>query len=525
MFKVIVADDEDRIVRLIGALIDWPALDLEIVSTAYNGIQALEQVQLHSPHILITDIRMPGCDGLELISRAKALQPELEIIIISGYAHFPYAQTAMKHGVSDYLLKPINKNDLMQTLEKLKHKIQERQTLEDDVRQLIAKDQTSKNRMRRQLADHLLAGNVITEDILKEQYNFTITADGLQAFCLQLDYKTLSDEAIAVIFEKASNIFNANLQRICGDLVLNPGQQCLYGLLNFPMKNKGDVKRILRDCLNQMVSQKAILGGVEFTIALGFATKEVDQLSDSLRNAISISMERIVTKTERLLDVLPSETELHDEHLMERYARQITSALETFDHQEAILAAQFLQDFALHCNHIRGLEVLELIHSASTVFVMQANLKNQGEVLAEFKRQCQGCGSIQSLFSALEQLQRTIMESQESQRENEALRPIRLAKQYMQTHYNEPITLEQVSDIVGLSPTYFSTLFKKETGEGFAKYLISIRVERAKVLLRESNLSVSAICKEVGYNDIKHFNQTFEKVCQVKPSIYRKLYG
>ena len=102
---------------------------------------------------------------------------------------------------------------------------------------------------------------------------------------------------------------------------------------------------------------------------------------------------------------------------------------------------------------------------------------------------------------------------------------IRKAKQYIQEHYSEPITQEEVSSAVGLSPAYFSVLFKKTEGEGFARYLINVRMEQAKILLRESNSPVSEICRLVGYNDVKHFTHTFEKAAGVKPAVYRKLYG
>ena len=110
MIRVIIADDEKLICRLVQALADWDSLGMEVAGTAENGLEALQLVEALEPDILITDIRMPGCDGLELIRRAKELRPRnLKLWIISGYAHFEYAQSAIQFGVGNYLLKPIKK--------------------------------------------------------------------------------------------------------------------------------------------------------------------------------------------------------------------------------------------------------------------------------------------------------------------------------------------------------------------------------------------------------------------------------
>ena len=106
-----------------------------------------------------------------------------------------------------------------------------------------------------------------------------------------------------------------------------------------------------------------------------------------------------------------------------------------------------------------------------------------------------------------------------------ATRPIRVARQYVQQHYHEPITLEQVCEATGFSVSYFSALFKKETGEGFVKYLTRVRISHAKELLQQTNLPVAEICARVGYNDIKHFTQMFKKETNLSPAQYRKLYG
>ena len=127
--------------------------------------------------------------------------------------------------------------------------------------------------------------------------------------------------------------------------------------------------------------------------------------------------------------------------------------------------------------------------------------------------------------SCLGDFQKKYIQEQAERYETDTIRPVRKAKEYIQNHFSDPLTLEEVSEIVGLSTAYFSALFKKTEGEGFAKYLINVRMEQAKLLLRESNLPVTEICRRVGYNDPKHFTHTFEKAAGVKPSTYRKLYG
>ena len=130
MLRVVLADDENKVILLMQKLIDWEALGYEIAGTANDGLRALELVREKQPHLLITDVRMPGCDGIELIQRAKALQPKLHFIVISGYRKFEYAQNALKYGVEDYLLKPLKQEELTGILLRLKEKMGQEAALE-----------------------------------------------------------------------------------------------------------------------------------------------------------------------------------------------------------------------------------------------------------------------------------------------------------------------------------------------------------------------------------------------------------
>jgi two-component system response regulator YesN len=109
--------------------------------------------------------------------------------------------------------------------------------------------------------------------------------------------------------------------------------------------------------------------------------------------------------------------------------------------------------------------------------------------------------------------------------ETENAKPIRQAKQYIEEHYGEKIVLEDIAGIVNLNPVYFSVLFKKETGLNFSAYLVNVRMERAKDLIRSSNETIAAIADEVGYKDARHFSQIFTKTVGIKPALYRKIYS
>ncbi len=119
MLRVLIADDESKVCQLIEKLVDWDALGMEVVAVAENGIEALEKIKEFHPDIVITDIRMPGYDGLDLIRLGKEEAPKAEFVIISGYRHFEYAQMAIRYGVNAYLLKPIKKDELTETLKRL----------------------------------------------------------------------------------------------------------------------------------------------------------------------------------------------------------------------------------------------------------------------------------------------------------------------------------------------------------------------------------------------------------------------
>lgn len=529
MLKVMIADDEERICKLIQALVDWEAMGMEIAGIAHNGLEAIEMAKSLRPEILITDIQMPGRSGLELIEAVKESNETLEIIIISGYAHFEYAQSAIKFGVGDYLLKPINKAELHATLRKLKERIIGRQESATDMHQLLQKSENDIRRLQDGLMQQLAEGVSVplSLETMRSEYYLRVEPGLFQAFRIQIDGKTeeMSESGMMIVMDKVRNVLERNLYPRCCEMIFYWKNTACIGMMNYKETKRQEIKRSLKDCLNQLEAQKNLYGPITFSASVGSAVSRPEELPLSIREASVVIWERLLRGTGRVLSGTTGEGRLHEQNLLEKYLRLMTHAIEVISAEEADAVIDQIKSSAEGAKTVYGYELLELVSSCGRLFLSQLELAGRKEEIRKFEERCERCGSTEELFGALRELQRGYLEELEKKHEETSIRPIRQAKQYIQNHFSEQITMEEVSSVVGLSSAYFSVLFKKAEGEGFAKYLINLRVEEAKRLLRESNLPAAEICRRVGYSDLKHFTHTFEKATGVKPSTYRKLYG
>ena len=527
MLRVIIADDEARVCRLVQMLADWDALGMEVIGTASNGFEALEMVESLKPDILITDIRMPGCDGLELIGKAKRISPNLEIALISGYAEFEYAQTAMHYDVGGYILKPIKKDVLTSILEKLGKKCTERITSAITVENLRRDSSKTHDLLRNRLLDDLLHKRLNAPSIgqLQSEYGFNIQDGLLQAIILKMDYNpdNFSDSSIAVIQRKVEELFDSTVFCLCTEKIFRFHKSAGYGLLNYEPVKHGQIRRALRQYLNQLVAQKLILSAVEFSLAASKAVRAAEELPAIMREAQNAICERIVEGTGRLLEGVLPESQINARKLLDKYNRALDHIIDSPDAGEAEKAAGSLKYEAGRISGVRGFELLDLVMAAGRMFAIRFGMEEGSGLLQAFEERGGSCGSVDKLFGCLCDFQKQLIDLR--LRDSEAIRPIRIAKQYIHQHFNEQITLEDVCAATGFSVSYFSTMFKKETGEGFSKYLIRVRIDHAKTLLQDTNLSIAEVCDRVGYSDLKHFTSTFKKMTSLNPGQYRKLYG
>lgn len=527
MLKVLIADDEERICKLIQVLAPWQTLGMTVCATASNGIEALQLLQDKKPDILLTDIRMPGCDGLTLISRAKALLPDLEIIIISGYAHFEYARTSIQYGVSDYLLKPINKQELTAALNKCAKRCLDRRS-DRLQREHLLKRRDDLSRLRSGLVRDLIDERLkqVDPEKLDQSYRFFARPDDtMQVFILKFcsAEETIGAETLDVLCERVQEVFSSSLSSLCHDFLLNFREETGYGIMSFEPKQRQNIRKALRSCLNQFEVEKELYGAARLCIALGSA-QTVAELAVSYQNASSSIMERLIEGPGKLLEGIPASSALPAQSILDRYSRSVAHAIDILSIDAATAALEQLRSSAMAIYNVRGRELVNLVHTASGIFTASLVLEDRDALLRDFYHDVNRCCTTAQLFGALDSLQQNLMQQIIQQRQSDELRPIRHAKQYIQDHFADPITLEEVADASGFSGSYFSTFFKKETGMGFNQYLTQVRMEQAKSLLRESELPVAEVCRQVGYHDAKHFNRLFSRSAGLTPGEYRKLY-
>lgn len=528
MIRVVIADDEPKVCQLICSLVDWEALDMEVAGIAHNGIDALKMAQTLSPDLMISDIRMPGYDGLELLAKVKALRAEIEFIIISGYGHFEYAQNALKYGVRDYLLKPIKKAELTQTLTKMRDDFYRRQQQLSNTQRMRMTLQSDKSKLRAGLLANLLGAEQVQGDLLRvnSDYHFHFQPGVFQMLVLKVDCpEELGAEPVG---EKVLQLLRGKLQPYYDAEVCFRGTRA-YGLVNCAEEECRQLRRQLKLVLEELMPLSGILGGARFTAALGVPVASLEQVGESLADAQWNAAQRLIEGTGKVLEGLRVQQSEEIDGLLADYTKEIGSALEMLNMQAALSAVACLEKNA-SASPLSGEALLRLVRDAYSAYLLQLRSDRlaTGDSAAQveaFSLRSDDCCDIKSLFACLSGAIEQSLEAILQDKKQEDKRPIRAAKQYIQQNFNRPITLEEVSGVVGFSTAYFSVLFKKESGQNFLEYLSEVRMSRAKELLKETNMSISGICEEVGYNDLKHFTQSFKKLTGLKPNEFRKLYA
>ena len=529
-WRVLIVDDEFRIGMLIKKLIRWDELHMECMDVVDNGETAFQIVKSKRPDIIITDIRMPKINGLELIRMTRELYREMKFIVISGYKEFEYAHRALQYEVNDYLLKPINENELNKVLKKIYQELESRR---QQYRERIEFQETVSE--SRQIIKRDFLKNIIEQEDEAEIEDYRVSLEGeiYRGIDIKLDYvdyRKSDKKQDRLTVERIVSIVEGILKTEAEEVLICEKENLhIYCLFNYDYSKAKTIRNNINDILSGIKEYLIGFEQYEVTIGVGKEKTEFSEIRFSIREANHAAGNRIKMGTGRLI-YADSIGRMKEEEAVSRakeYQDTLLSSMEIYSRENLEQCInQIYSDYMLRedLDFSYCYEVADWIVSFFFEH-MDMQKEESRQLWRRLQSSCQNCYSITSLKNLLKTNLGGYLEASRIATEAESTRPIRQARQYIEEHYNEKIILEDIAEIVGLNPVYFSVLFKKEAGINFSNYLVNIRMEKAKGMLRSSNETIAAIAEQVGYKDSRYFSQTFTKTVGVKPALYRKLHS
>ena len=527
-YRVLLADDEEEIRTGISRKIDWASLGFSLVGEAGNGEEALELAEQLRPDVVLTDIKMPFMDGLELCRHLRQSLPAAKLVVFSGFDDFEYARQAVGAGVSEYILKPINAQELSEVLAKLRQQLDKQHLERRDMETLRRRYEESLPILRELFYTRLLSGQLRPDQIQDRAARYEIElpsgtwtavlvhadlsmdgADSERDELVLLSVQSFLDEHFALEGCAARAVLFGDTVAL---LVQLAGTDRLYALLE-------ELERL------SLLSQSYL--GIPLAAGVGLPCPGPEELYHSVEGARSALDYRALSEGGRVIyigDLEPqSAAELSFE---EEDQRQLSSAIKLGPPEQVERVVQGLMDrlkqagLSLSKCHLFLLEVVTCL----------VRLTRSGGVAVEEVFGANFTGSVSiSDFSSPEELGRWLRERclklhalLGQQRTDSTWRLVESAKAYIAGHYSdETLSVEALCSHIHLSPTYFSTLFKREVGMSFTAYVTQVRMEEAVRLLRETDEKTYRIAERTGYSDPNYFSYVFKRHFGQSPSKYR----
>jgi len=523
MFRVIIADDEYDIRAGLKRIIDWKEHGFVIVGEAGDGEEALELYLAEKPNLLITDIKMPAMNGLELTRKVKERNPDAKIIILSGYDDFAYARDAIRYGVNSYLLKPIDPVELIAELGEVKKDLQEALNASYEERkksewihdyffrklvrgESVQEDMSKSTRWHSLLQRHYFAVLLVELSEYGEQLlELPESEIRLKKFAVRnILEEVLRDSGVGALFEVNDDQFGALL---AGDD------------MQLSAKSVEMLSRRMVEC-TELYTKESIHIGIGRTVD---RIERIPQSFDNARDALGL---RFFGGGERIYSGYEVNGSL-DAWSLQWNPDGLCSAVKALDKEQASTELDNLLTelsrrsappatvrIALLQTTIRLSDVV--VEAGGDWKGLYGSLFQEADWIAQSRSGSELKPRLDALIEKIVLfLERTRNEPPES--------GIERIVAYIRGHYWEEINLKKLANLFYINSGYLGQLFKKETGQYFNDYMNRIRVDEAIKLLQDPRLSITEISEKVGYKNTNHLYLNFKNLTGMNPGDYRKM--
>jgi two-component system response regulator YesN len=514
-YKVLLADDEKIIVEGISSVVDWEALDTELVATARNGLDAYEKIIECKPDIVISDIRMPGMDGLSLVSKVQKEFPSIKFILLSGFSEFEYARTAMKHGVKNYLLKPCNEDKISAALVEVINEIKDKKNQDNFICELREKYKKAQPYIKAQLLTEFLSSKSHSNKDLsfyQELFDIEINSQRVRLLLFQLEGE-FSYEHLFVIKNIGGEIFdslllNTNIGKNVLFLIEGDDEtEELYHKIEKIRKlvrqyYKRDTTVAISDVDNVQNARNLYREAIEclehrFYLGEGsiITKKDIFSANPDSQTDFTLDEQQIVLKIKsgHIQDVCDEIASVFNKmanlrlgiHITKSYSIQLYIAI------VQTVETDRMHDYLLGTSALLGMETVQQMKE----YIEKTAKEMTSEYYSRFK----------------------------SKQSSVISRVIEIVKENLG---NPDLSLKMVaSEMLYMNPDYLGKLFKQETGERFSVYLTKHRIEKAvEYLLEMDDVKIVTLAEMIGFGDNpQYFSQVFKRYTGYTPSEYQKV--
>jgi two-component system response regulator YesN len=524
MYSILIVDDEAIELETIEHYVPWDKIGITVAGTARNGKEALGKLAELKPDIILTDVRMPIMDGLEFGRRAKQIDKNVKIIYLSGHNEFQYIKAALNIEATGYLLKPIDMEELLALLEKVKKKCEEDQLADqggDWVREKLMMriirepDQEKRNDWTRKW--ELSATDFIASKAFAAAY---VTFDSSAA------YASEAPQPATIAAADRTELFRyAARQRLDAFVIVEAEPHALFVL--FQWKNEQNAAQSTAAFWELFREHLSEAYGSQMTIGLSEPHMSLHLIRNAYLQARACNDEKFYRLGGAVItpDDLKPTKQTDDDG--EQTAARLASAIQSGDYEQVSMQLEALfqtireermdRNFAIR-SIIRLLSALEQHFS----MLLAGSLKEL--LLVDHWKEISSLGSASHIQAYVmhfcDEMRKAVSERDVDRNQVVADQIVKLIGE----RYHLPLTVEEIAKEVYLSPNYIRTIFKEKMGETILDYLTKIRMNRAADLLKDKSLKVREVANHVGYENVSYFCSIFHKHRGSTPNEYRKMY-
>lgn len=494
MFKILLVDDEPNVRQGIKMMIPWEELGCEVIGEADDGDDGLSKIMNLQPDIVIADIKMPGKTGIEMTEAAKALGFKGKVLILSGYSDFSYAKTAIALGVENFILKPVDEDELIEAIKTAGEKITRER--EHRYRQEIGREY-----LNEQMVKGLFSGSSDVVITVMNKYEYS-------GYCAAIvssrSHQEMVYQNVRKFLEPISNV----------DIVTVD----ISGMLGILFKgwNKADVKSILTKLYDNENGAVFITCG-EYVLSPAQIKHSYD-CAEYLHRCKFIYDHLGIVFSENIRHTSPEETS--------DYAEKIFAYMEINDIEKMNrLLDSFTEAMQFDGNSPERAKVvcLTMVMEVRTKLAKgSAEKRAECDISDEFMESLQAMESLWDMISSIKEELGDISDRAFGKTTKSTMERV---VQYIKANYNRELRLEMLAGIFGYNSAYLGKVFHQYTGENFNNYLDEIRITEAKRLLSMDEYKVYEVAEMVGYSNINYFHNKFKKYTGMSPLSYKKNGG